>query len=102
MIYSIEFDGGQSVDSPSGRYSLSILAPLSPRHGGTYRLRLTSNPDVVEIRKIAMTLPITELNVALREEKASVAWNDAETFVDFLVEGKPLIRIWIPSRKRRD
>lgn len=89
--------GGHTQDSPSGKYSLSIMAPMTPTVGGTYSMTLINNTTGKVIRTAKVTLNSAEKTQPLRDRSVLMNWDATETRVDIVIDGESLTQIVVPA-----
>ena len=96
MIVNLRFHGGHIEDSPSGKYSLSIWAPMDPAVAGTYSIMLRENKTGRTLRSATVKLNSKEKTKSLRGLPVSMTWDSLETYADIGVDGDFLMRISVP------
>jgi hypothetical protein len=89
--------GGHIEDSPSGRYSLMIMAPMKPTLGGTYVITLRNKATGRTLRSATVKLSSEEETKALRGLPVSMNWDSSESYVDMDIAGDFLIRMSVPA-----
>ena len=97
VVQNAGFKGGHVSTSPSGRYTLRLFAPLSPKYGGSYEIDLLEQPDDQLLQKVVITMPRSKKTVAVRDGGATVTWGVAETYADIFVDNCFLIRVPLPD-----
>jgi hypothetical protein len=96
LFASFQFDGGHIEDSPSGKYSLSIVAPMKPTLEGTYVITLRNKATGRAVRSATVKLNADERTKALRGVPVSMNWESSETYADINIDGDFLIRMSVP------
>jgi hypothetical protein len=91
------FQGGHAEDSPSARFTVSLMAPLEPTDGGTYVVSLTDKATGKLLRTHAIRLNSGEKTKAIRELPVSMKWDATESHVDVAIDGAFLIRLAVPT-----
>jgi hypothetical protein len=92
----MEFTGGLVSVSPDGMHQIDVLAPLSPRFGGSYTIRLLETENTTVIRHLVVTVPRTEKTVALREGGGAITWDTSGRFADVIAGGASVVRVYSP------
>jgi hypothetical protein len=92
----VRFSGGIVSDSPNARYHISVMAPLSPSLGSSYRIKLLDKRSSAVVRSITVTVPRSESTVALRDGGGEIKWDAGSSFADVTTDGTELIRVWVP------
>jgi hypothetical protein len=91
------FQGGHVEDSPSGKYSLMIFAPIDETVGGTYRVTLKDKATGGTLRSATVKLNSNEKTRSLRGLPVSMSWDAPESYSDITIDGVFLIRLSVPS-----
>lgn len=89
--------GGHIEDSPTGKYTLMILAPLKETVAGTYIVTLRSKATGNTLRSVTIKLNPNEKTRPVRGQAVSMKWDATEAYADIMVDGDFLTRISIPS-----
>lgn len=97
VVQNAGFKGGHVSTSPTGRYTLRLFAPLSPKYGGSYEIDLLEQPDDQFLQKVVITMPRSKETAAVRDGGATVTWDVAETYADIFVDSRLLIRVPLPD-----
>lgn len=95
-LNNIQFQGGHVEDSPTGKYALTIMAPVSPTIAGTYKILLIENATGNTIRAVEIQLNSKERTKPLRGLPVTTVWDAAESSVDIMVDGTFLVGISMP------
>jgi hypothetical protein len=88
--------GGAHAESPNGMHELSVMAPLSPKSGGSYTIQLIDLKTSNVVRRMVVSLPRSEQTVALHGGGGLLVWDPASSFVDVEIDGIKSIRVWVP------
>ncbi len=101
IVYSLywtqSFQGGNVQDSPSGKLTLTIFAPLQETVAGSYHLTLKDKATGQTLRSLTLKLGATEKTRSLRGGTVSVSWDAAESYSDVLIDGEFLLRLSLPE-----
>lgn len=97
MIVNLRFQGGHIEDSPSGKYSLMVFAPINETTAGTYTVTLTDKPTGSTLRSATVKLNSREKTQSLRGRLVSMNWDPTESFSDIIIDGDFLIRMSVPA-----
>ncbi|MBD3676223.1 MAG: hypothetical protein HUJ26_22155 [Planctomycetaceae bacterium] len=98
IITDFHFLGGRVGDSPSGKYHLSITAPLEETTGGTYEIELINNATGQTLRSMSIQLSTEEKTISLRGQPVSFEWDEEETSVGIILDGEFLTRLSVPAK----
>lgn len=97
IITDFHFLGGHTEDSPSGKYNLSISAPMEKTSGGTYEIELINKATGQTLRYLNIQLGSREKTKTLRGIPITMVWNKEETLVDIIIDGEFLARVSVPE-----
>ena len=95
-IDNFRFQGGHVEDSPSGNYTLWMMAPMEPTAAGTYDITLRDKRADTTLRHVTVKLNRKEKTKSLRGLPITMNWDGTESYVDISVDGAFLIRISVP------
>lgn len=96
MFVTFRFQGGHIEDSPSGKYSLMVFAPMKETVGGTYTVTLKDKATGNTLRTATVKLNANEKTRSLRGLPVSMSWDVAESYSDITIDGVFLIRLSVP------
>lgn len=88
--------GGIIADSPDGKYNFLAQAPMDPGRGGSYFLDILDANTHARVRSVKVKLSSKEHGIGLREGGGDAVWDPQSKFVDFIVDGKKLARLYVP------
>lgn len=92
-------EGGRVESSPDGRSRLSVFGPLEPQAGDSWRLHLVDIENGGEKTLLRMTIqPDASTIVSPRGRKDLIQWSSRSDYVEIVVEGKRIVRIFVPGR----
>ena len=97
MFVNFRFQGGHIEDSPSGKYSLMVFAPLDESVAGTYIVTLTGKATGNALRSATIKLNSKEKTKSLRGLPVSMNWDSLESYSDIIIDGEFLIRVSVPA-----
>lgn len=95
-IGNFRFQGGHVEDSPSGNYTLLIMAPMEPTTAGAYDITLRDKRADTTLRQVTVKLNQKEKTKSLRGLPVTMDWSGTESYVDISVDGAFLVRISVP------
>lgn len=87
---------GHLEDSPSGRFTLMIEAPLVPTPGGAYVVTLTDKATGQLLRINSIQLDSEQKTKSIRGLPVSMVWDATESTADIIIDGEFLVRISTP------
>ena len=88
--------GGVVANSPNGQYTLCVTGSMSPTRGGAYDVRVIEVKTLVVVRSCLISISQFEETVPLRGGGSEITWDPASAYADVEIEGKHLVRIWVP------
>ena len=97
MFANFRFQGGHIEDSPSGKYSLMIFAPMRETVAGAYVVTLVDKSTSSTLRSATIKLNSKEKTRSLRGLPISMNWDAAESYSDIVIDGELLIRTSVPT-----
>ena len=100
LFVNLHAQGGHIEDSPSGKYSLMIFAPMNETVGGTYIVTLKDRSTGNTLRSATVKLNSNDETKSLRGVPVSMIWDPSESYSDIIIDGAFLIRVSVPLSGR--
>jgi hypothetical protein len=97
LYTNAQIQGVHVEDSPSGRYTLMVMAPMNPTSRGTYVVTLTEKASGRILRTNSIRLDSGQKTKSIRGLPVSMDWNATESAADVTIDGEFLIRISVPT-----
>lgn len=92
-INNLGLRGGHVEDSPSGKYTLRIFAPMSETRAGSYDITLIDRMSGQTVRNVRCKLSSNEYTVPLRGGDVAMLWDSTESYAEILIDGDFVVRI---------
>lgn len=88
--------GGQSADSPDGKYIVMISTRLAPKPGDWYTITLTDRSSDITLRRFEFQLSSDETPKPLRGAPRVIRWSPNSDIADIELGEKPCVRVYVP------
>lgn len=96
LYTNARFQGTHVEDSPSGRYTLMVMAPMEPTTRGTCVVTLTEKATGQLLRTNTIRLDSGQRTRSIRGLPVSMNWDATESTADVTIGGEFLVRISVP------
>jgi len=99
VMTHIKMQGGFRMDSPDGKLVLHASGPLEGGKGCTYDFELIDKTSDSVLRRVEITFAANEHTAGLRGGEGDARWDPQSNYVDIIVAGDSVMRLWVPQAK---